>query len=255
MIPTWLAFVGRTLVTRSNITGRTTHRYIPLALPRTHRLYMKCLQYVKVWIAKKGPGSTKAMFTDGFHSGRGELYFSNMRHQCAGLNVVWATFCPMWLDSGLKHTREGIPGDNTDDTCLDLCIPLLPLHEGEVGWNFGQDCSSKTLAYASRPSCLTSSVDPGDRNRGQGLQERNFYVKITCYRTLFSSVLLSNCGHTSLKRMFIIHARAWWSLRPGRHSLHPESRVFHSGLTFRSIVLHGSRRRALQGPSAPWLNC
>ena len=133
MIPTWLAFVGRTLVTRSNITGRTTHRYIPLALPRTHRLYMKCLQYVKVWIAKKGPGSTKAMFTDGFHSGRGELYFSNMRHQCAGLNVVWATFCPMWLDSGLKHTREGIPGDNTDDTCLDLCIPLLPLHEGEVG--------------------------------------------------------------------------------------------------------------------------
>jgi len=54
----------------------------------------------------------------------------------------------MWLDSGLKHTREGIPGDNTDDTCLDLCIPLLPLHEGEVGWNFGQDCSSKTLAYA-----------------------------------------------------------------------------------------------------------
>jgi len=64
---------------------------------------------------------------------RGELYFSNMRHQCAGLNVVWATFCPMWLDSGLKHTREGIPGDNTDDTCLDLCIPLLPLHEGEVG--------------------------------------------------------------------------------------------------------------------------
>ena len=93
-------------------------------------------------------------------------------------------------------------------------------------------------------------------NRGQGFRKCNFYVKITCYRTLFpwpASASLDLWLHEPEKDIHC-SCQGIWSLKSGCYYLHPESRVFHSVLTFCSNVLHGSCRRALQGPSAPWLN-
>jgi len=71
-------------------------------------------------------------------------------------------------------------------------------------------------------------------NRGQGFRKCNFYVKITCYRTLFpwpASASLDLWLHEPEKDIHC-SCRGIWSLKSGCYYLHPESRVFHSVLTF-----------------------
>jgi len=115
---------------------------------------------------------------------------------------------------------------------------LLPLHVEGGGCNFEQDYSSHPLAYALNDGqTILSDVLCGFRltgNRGQGFRKCNFYVKITCYKTLFpwpASASLDLWLHEPEKDIHC-SCRGIWSLKSGCYYLHPESRVFHSVLTF-----------------------